>query len=154
MFSHISTDVTSRSHLCKQLWGDKVRTELWAAGWLAGASRPWGHLGVSRPSTETAVHPQQGEISSACRYCTSLVLSHWSRCLLGITDAAFLTMSHVSGTRNACLQTLSFGLAYTSVKLVHPPAVYQRSSQQAQRLQVDLFFFFFNILSATCFVWS
>lgn len=65
--------------------------------------------------------------------------------VLGNTDAACPTIFFVSGTRNPCLQALSVGLADTSVKLVHPPAVYQRTSQQAQRLQVH---HFLNILSA------
>lgn len=143
-FSCISTDIIPQSVLCQQLWGDEVRTELRAAGRLAGASRPGGHFSVSRPSAETAVRPQQGEISGACFLITL------ESCLLCITDAAFLTAPLVSGTRNSCLQTLSAGRAYTSVKLGHPPAVYQCSSQQAQRLQVDLFWFqhFFS----RCFV--
>lgn len=50
-----------------------------------------------------------------------------------------------SGTRKSCLQTLSFGLTHTSVKLVLPAAVYQHYSQQAQRLQVLHFILFFFI---------
>lgn len=65
MLNHMSSHVTSQSCLCQQLRGDKIWTELRAAGWLAGASWPRGHITVSRPSTETAVLPQQGEISSA-----------------------------------------------------------------------------------------
>lgn len=88
-FSCIPTGVTSHSSLYQQLWGDKIWTELRAAGGLAGASRPRGHHSVSRPSAETAVCPQQGEITCDCRYRTSPVLSNHGWCVFGITDAAF-----------------------------------------------------------------
>lgn len=67
LFNKNWIDVRFLFRLCRQLWGDKVRTELWATGWLAGASWPRGHFSVSRPPTETAVRPQQGKISIACR---------------------------------------------------------------------------------------
>lgn len=49
----------------------------------------------------------------------------------------------VLGTWHPSLQTLSFGIAYSPVQLVHPAAVHQCSSLQAQRLQVQ---FICNIL--------
>lgn len=88
-FSCIPTGVSCHSSLYQQLRGDKIWTELRAAGGLAGASRPRGHHSLPRPSAETAVCPQQGVITCVCRYCTSPVLSNHSRCVCGITDAAF-----------------------------------------------------------------
>lgn len=128
------------SDLLWQLRGDKVRTKFWTTGWLARASGPWSHFGVSRPPTEAAVRPHQGEIVlfSSCQAGVGI-------CLVLMRQPVVLFPA--SGTRKSRLQTLSFGLAHTSVKLVLPAAVYQHYSQQAQRLQVLHFIYFFHLLS-------
>ena len=101
-------------HLCSDLFwqqrGDKVRTKFWTPGWLARASGPWSHFGVSRSSTEAAVCPHQGEIVlfSSCQIGVGINEMSW--CTLSCfrheealpIDLIFWPCSHISQTGPPC----------------------------------------------------